>query len=79
MSPNLVLKTGNGIIQTGNGIVAPISRLGIKKVLNITHFCLEVQTKFYKQEMELFKQEMELFLLFPNIGSKNFFYKSFQP
>ena len=33
--------------------------------------------KAWKQEMELSKQEMELFLLFPNLKSKNFFYKMF--
>ena len=32
---------------------------------------------FWKQKMELSKQEMELFLLFPDLWSKNFFYKMF--
>ena len=30
-----------------------------------------------KQEIELSKQEMESFLLFPDLQSKNFFYKKF--
>ena len=73
------MKTGNGIIQTGNGIISPIFWFPIKKLLlqNVSNFYQRVQNWFWKQEMKLSKQEMELFLLFPDLQSKNFFYKIF--
>ena len=72
-------KTGNGIIQTGCGIIFPFSWHPIKKLLlkNVFNFYQLVQNWFWKREMELSKQEMELFLLFPDLQSKNFFYKMF--
>ena len=61
MIPKLFLKTGNGIIETGNGIILPTYRLLIKKILLQKFFysTQRVQTKFWKQEIELLKQEME--------------------
>ena len=68
MSPNLVIKTGNGniktrngIIKTGNGIISPTSWPQIKKLLlqKVSNFEKGIQNWFSKQEIEWSKQEME--------------------
>ena len=43
------------------------------------HIIQRVQNQFSKHEMELSKQEMKLFLLFPDLGSKNFFLTKYLP
>ena len=51
-----------------NGIIFPIPRSRIKRLIFIHQFYWGVKFQFYKQEMELF-------LLFPDLWSKNLFYK----
>jgi hypothetical protein len=77
MIPKWCSETGNGIILTGNGIISPLSSHQIKKLLKekYPHLVQWFQNGFQKQETELFKQEMELLLLFPVMGSNNFFNK----
>ena len=51
--------------------------LGSRNLFNKIFLLRSLPNPVYKQEIELSKQEMELFLLFPHLGSKNFFYKKF--